>query len=228
MATDYWSMSLSELTDLRRRRAASANRAIRKLNQAGLLDKPGAYERYTRPYLRQFGITRYSEAKTSIKGANEYQRRKHEIAMLSNIDLFMGAKSHTVAGYREAKTRQARGFANALKLDFTDAELEKLFASASFGWLLRTLGSEIAQDINRAVNQGTATLDEILNNVDLLMTRYDDGERLRDMTRQDIIAELQAAPVPQKLKRKKSKGGQSGNATGGHGTGGEIPPLFRG
>lgn len=168
--TDYSNFTLEELIAIRIRKAEAANRQIRRWNAAGLKGKPSAMTRIADPYLHAMGRTRYATKKTAISGRTEYQRRQAEIREISNIERLQGSATYSIHGYKRMKQKALTGLARAAGIDIASPEgkrfleevAETLVASDQWGWLKRTVGSDVLLEVSRQIAKGNATRDEVL------------------------------------------------------------------
>lgn len=187
---DYQDWSLAELIAYRQRLAQTVNRQMRRVAEAGILKKPGAYTKYAFPYLRQFGRDRFSTAKLAVAGRTERQQRLAEIKEISAMERLKSAKTYSIAGYRASKRAALEGLARAAGIDinspegrkFIDETAESIAGSEQWGWLKRTVGSEALLEVSRQIAKGNATRNEILNRISAMQAKDVAGRTYTDVS----------------------------------------------
>ena len=170
---DYSAYSTEELISMRMKAAETVNRQMRRWDKAGLKDKPSAYTKYAKPYLRQFGRERFSTTAKPVGGRTDYQIRQKEIAELSAMARLKNAPTYTVSGYKKVKKKAIEGLARAAGIDlnspegkkFVEETAESLVGSDQWGWLKRTVGSDVLLKVSKKIAEGTSTRDEVLQRI---------------------------------------------------------------
>ena len=176
---DYAQFTTEELISMRMKAAETVNRQMRRWDAAGLKDKPSAYTKYAKPYLRQFGRERFSTTAKPVGGRTDYQIRQKEIAELSAMARLKNAPTYTVAGYKKVKKKAIEGLARAAGIDlnspegkkFVEETAESLVGSDQWGWLKRTVGSDVLLKVSKKIADGVATREEVLQRITEMRAR---------------------------------------------------------
>ena len=202
--TDFESMTLKELSKLRRSWANTANRNIRNY-QKQFPGKRSAITEISNPYFYRQGRKkkRYYEGKGTMpvslytqtaKGPRkatakeiEARQRRAEIAELRNLELLRSKKTATVAGYKAGIKKARKGFKEAVGVELTDEQLDIMFESNAFGWLRRTVGSSTMLAAARAIASGNATADEITKRIQSMHSRFDEWGKFKNMPINDLF-----------------------------------------
>ena len=79
---DYAQFSTPELIAMRMKAAETVNRQMRRWEKAGLKDKPSAYTKYAKPYLRKYDRDRFKTSSGPVAGRTDAQIRRAEISEL--------------------------------------------------------------------------------------------------------------------------------------------------
>ena len=176
---DYAQFSTPELIAMRMKAAETVNRQMRRWEKAGLKDKPSAYTKYAKPYLRKYDRDRFKTSSGPVAGRTDAQIRRAEISELSAMARLKNAPTYTVGGYKAVKRKAVEGLARAAGIDLDSPEGKKfvqetadtLVGSDQWGWLKRTVGSDILLKISRKIAEGSATRDEVLHRITEMRAR---------------------------------------------------------
>lgn len=176
---DYDQYTTPELIAMRQKAAETVNRQMRRWEKAGLKDKPSAYTKYAKPYLRKYGRDRFKTSSGPVAGKTEAQIRRAEIAELSAMARLKNAPTYTIEGYKAIKKKAVEGLARAAGIDldspegkkFVQETAETLVGSDQWGWLKRTVGSDVLLKVSKQIALGTATRDEVLQRITEMHSR---------------------------------------------------------
>ena len=194
---DYSAFTTAELISMRIKASEAVNRQMRRWDAAGLKNKPSAYTRYATPYLRKYGRDRFSTKKTAIAGKTDSQQRRAEIAELSAMARLYNAPTYSIKGYRDTKRKAVEGLARAAGIDlnspegrkFVEETAESLVGSDQWGWLKRTVGSDVLLKVSRKIAQGNATQKEVLQRIEEMRQRDIAGRTYVDATTGELVTE---------------------------------------
>lgn len=197
--------SLDELIDLRQRLAQTANRQMRRWAASSMENKPSAYTRYAKAYLRQYTnpqtgepLERFHTGSKPIGGGKEWQQRRTEIKEINAMLRYMNAPTYTTSGYKKAKQKAVEGLAKAAGLTPGSEEYNRLIktaadsiiASEQWNWLKRTIGSDAILEVSRQLAKGTATKEEVVQRINEMTVREMAGVNYKDMPLEDVYSEL--------------------------------------
>lgn len=215
--TDYSSMTLEELVQLRRQKAHVVNKRIYNMEKK-LPGSRNVYTEIAKPYTKRQGRekVRFSEAKNpmavSTRTGNRpatakeisARQRQAELAELSMLDQLMNDNyRNTVSKYKQTRRKAYKTFAQNYGIDLTPDELDMLWKSDSFGWLKRTVGSETVVATARAIAEGKATSAEIRKRIDDMKSRSARGEKFADKNPAEIFADLEMDFKPEYLQQRR-------------------------
>lgn len=176
---DYEQYTTPELIAMRQKAAETVNRQMRRWEKAGLKDKPSAYTKYAKPYLRKYDRDRFKTSSGPVAGRTEAQIRRAEIAELSAMARLKNAPTYSVGGYKAVKKKAVEGLARAAGIDLDSPEGKKfvqetadtLVGSDQWGWLKRTVKSDVLLKVSRQIAAGTSTTKEVLERITEMRAR---------------------------------------------------------
>lgn len=170
--------SNEELAAYRRSLAKAANQRIIRLERAGISAKGSALEGYAYKYLRRVGRERFSERKSFLGNRNQ------EYAEIANLERFLNAETSTVVGVRAVQKRIAKTFQDK-GVDLSLNQIQTIM-EYRFGYLMRTLGSDVVIAIMRAAGDQNISPEQLRERLDSVLNQPD----VRDMKAEDVLEAL--------------------------------------
>lgn len=167
-----------ELAAYRRSLAKAANQRMLRLERAGISAKGSALEGYALKYLRRVGRARFSEKKSFLGNRNQ------EFAEIANLERFLNAETSTVAGVKAVQKRIAQTFKEK-GVDMPLKDIQKIM-EYRFGYLMRTLGSDVVITMMRAAGDQNITPEQLRSRLDTVLNSPD----VRDMPSEDVLKAL--------------------------------------
>lgn len=195
---DYNDLSLDDLIAARRKLAESVNRQMRRMAEAGLIDRPSAYTRYAKTYLNKVGRERFSTAKSAVGGRTEYQQRRAEMAEIAAMEQLRESKTYTKRGYERTRRKAMEGLAKAAGIErgteewtrFMDTAADGIVGTDQWKWARDTLGSEAVKAMAKGVARGVATKEEVLQRIEGMRQKEREGKNYSKSTLEEKVSEM--------------------------------------